>query len=104
MGERRNRIPPSGGATGPADESAAAGRHPGLRDTTGLRGGEILTLLRHYDIPCSVDSFSPHGWTARLGDPARGFYAQQGRFGTLDAAARWLLEEARRHYRQLQVD
>jgi hypothetical protein len=77
---------------GKADSSKAAG-------TTGLSAGDILTLLRHHDIPCSIDSFAEMGWTAKLGDPARGgFYAQQSRFPTLDAAASWLLEEARRQY------
>jgi hypothetical protein len=63
-----------------------------------VTAGEILTLLRQHDIPCSIDSFAAKGWTARLGDPAKGFYAQQGRFPTLEAAATWLLEEARRQY------
>ena len=67
---------------------------------TSIRGGEILTLLRHHDIPCSIDSFGAKGWTAKLGDPAGGFYAQQGRFNTIDAAANWLFEEARRRYRR----
>jgi hypothetical protein len=60
--------------------------------------GDILTLLRHLNIPCSIDSFSELGWTAKLGSPEVGFYAQQSRFPTLDAAANWLLEEARRQY------
>ena len=60
--------------------------------------GDILTWLRHHDIPCSIDSFSAKGWTAKLGDPAKGFYAQQSRFRTIDAAASRLLEEARRQY------
>jgi hypothetical protein len=60
--------------------------------------GEILTLLRQHDIPCSIDSFGATGWSAKLGDPARGFYAQQARFPTFEAAARWLLAEARRQY------
>jgi hypothetical protein len=68
------------------------------RSTTTLSAGDILTLLRHHDIPCSIDSFAAKGWTVRLGDPTKGFYAQQGRFSTLDAAANWLLEEARRQY------
>ena len=61
--------------------------------------GDILTLLRHHHIPCSIDSFAATGWTAKLGDPTHGFYAQQSRFRTIDAAATWLLEEARRQYR-----
>lgn len=68
------------------------------RSTTTLSAGDILTLLRHHDIPCSIDSFAAKGWTVRLGDPTKGFYAQQGRFSTLDAAARWLLDEARRQF------
>lgn len=75
-------------------------RKPVSRTTSGLHAGDILTLLRRHDIPCSIDSFSAHGWTARLGHPGKGFYAQQGRFATIDAAAKWLLEEARRHYPQ----
>jgi hypothetical protein len=63
-----------------------------------LTAGDILTLLRHLNIPCSIDSFASKGWTAKLGDPEQGFYSQQSRFPTLDAAAKWLLEEARRHY------
>jgi hypothetical protein len=74
-----------------------------IRDTkaqgsTSISAGDILTLLRQHDIPCSIDSFAAMGWTAKLGDPAKGFYAQQSRFPTLDAAANWLLEEARRQY------
>jgi hypothetical protein len=68
------------------------------RGARSIHAGDILTLLRQHDIPCSIDSFSAQGWTAKLGDPTRGFYAQQARFSTLDAAASWLLEEARRHY------
>lgn len=60
--------------------------------------GDILTLLRHRNIPCSIDSFAATGWTAKLGDPSNGFYAQQSRFSTIGAAAIWLLEEARRQY------
>ena len=63
-----------------------------------MNAGDILTLLRHLNIPCSIDSFAAMGWTAKLGDPAKGFYAQQSRFPTLDAAASWLIEEARRQY------
>jgi hypothetical protein len=80
------------------DEARANTKRINARDASSLSAGDILSLLRHHDIPCSIDSFSAQGWTARLGDPARGFYAQQGRFRTLDAAATWLLEEARRHY------
>lgn len=63
-----------------------------------LSAGDILTLLRQLNIPCSIDSFSELGWTAKLGSPEVGFYAQQSRFPTLDAAAQWLLDEARRQY------
>ena len=63
-----------------------------------LSAGDILTLLRQHNIPCSIDSFSELGWTAKLGSPEVGFYAQQSRFATLDAAANWLLDEARRQF------
>jgi hypothetical protein len=63
-----------------------------------LSAGDILTRLRLHNIPCSIDSFAEKGWTAKLGDPTGGFYAQQSGFLTLDAAATWLLEEATRHY------
>jgi hypothetical protein len=74
----------------------------GLRDCkTGpksgrIRAGRLLVVLRRHQIPCSIDSFSASGWTARLGDPAKGQYSQHGYFRTLDAAAEWLLEEAER--------
>jgi hypothetical protein len=68
------------------------------RRTAKNSAGDILTLLRHLNIPCSIDSFAETGWTAKLGSPEHGFYAQQSRFPTLDAAATWLLEEARRQY------
>jgi hypothetical protein len=68
------------------------------RENPTLRAGQILSVLRRRDITCSIDSFGAKGWTARLGDPGKGFYAQQGRFLTLDAAAHWLLEEARRQF------
>ena len=60
--------------------------------------GEILALLRQHGIPCSIDAFAATGWSAKLGDPGKGFYAQQSRFPTFEAAAEWLLEEARRQY------
>ncbi len=60
--------------------------------------GDILTWLRHHNIPCSIDSFAAKGWTAKLGNPTKGFYAQQSGFPTLVAAANWLLEEATPHY------
>jgi hypothetical protein len=68
------------------------------RSMTSISAGDILTLLRHHNIPCSIDSFAAKGWTAKLGDPTKGFYSQQSRFPTIDAAAKWLIEEARRHY------
>jgi len=82
---------------------AAAETHATRRDTEAphtrrMTAGDILTWLRHHDIPCSIDSFAATGWTAKLGDPTKGFYAQQSRFSTLEAAANWLLEEATRHY------
>lgn len=61
-----------------------------------IRAGHLLLLLRQHQIPCSIDSFSTAGWTARLGDPAQGAYSQQGCFATRDAAAEWLLAEAER--------
>jgi hypothetical protein len=63
-----------------------------------VNAGEILTLLREHDIPCSIDSFADTGWSVKLGDPAKGFYAQQARFPTREAAANWLLDEAKRQY------
>jgi hypothetical protein len=61
-----------------------------------ISAGHLLVVLRRHQIPCSIDSFSADGWTARLGDPGRGPYSQQGCFPTRDAAAEWLLEEAER--------
>jgi hypothetical protein len=98
MGERRGKVTLPSEATEAVDEALAIIRDTKARSTTRLSAGDILTLLRHHDIPCSIDSFAVKGWTARLGDPARGFYAQEGLFPTLDAAANWLLEEARRQY------
>jgi hypothetical protein len=80
------------------DQPLMRGAPMGERGTKRVSAGDILTLLRHHDIPCSIDSFAAKGWTARLGDPTGGFYAQQSRFNTLAAAASWLLEEALRHY------
>lgn len=71
-----------GGTTGP----------PAAR----FSAGPLLVVLRRHEIPCSIDSFSTSGWTARLGDPAKGPYSQQGYFRTRHAAAEWLLEEAQR--------
>jgi hypothetical protein len=62
----------------------------------GISAGHLLVVLRRHQIPCSIDSLSAGGWTARLGDPAKGPYSQQGCFRTRDAAAAWLLEEAER--------
>ena len=64
--------------------------------TPRINAGRLLVVLRGHEIPCSIDSFSADGWTARLGDPAKGPYSQQGYFRTRDAAAEWLLEEAER--------
>ena len=61
-----------------------------------ISAGHLLVVLRRHHIPCSLDSFSDSGWTARLGDPARGPYSQRGCFSSRDAAADWLLEEAER--------
>jgi hypothetical protein len=81
----------------PPNEPMIAGEVRLMRATP-MAAGDILTLLRQHNIPCSIDSFAEMGWTAKLGDPAKGFYAQQSRFPTLDAAASWLLEEARRQF------
>lgn len=64
--------------------------------TARISAGHLLVVLRRHQVPCSLDSFSTSGWTARLGDPAKGPYSQQGYFRTRDAAADWLLEEAQR--------
>ena len=61
-----------------------------------ITAGQLLVALRRHEIACSIDSLSPNGWTARLGEPGKGPYAQQGHFPTRDAAAEWLLEEAER--------
>ena len=61
-----------------------------------ISAGRLLVVLRRHQIPCSIDSLSARGWTARLGDPAKGPYSQQGCFRTRDDAAAWLLEEAQR--------
>jgi hypothetical protein len=98
MGERRGKILLPRQAAEAVDEAHAIIKHIKARGTKSIHAGDILTLLRHHDIPCSIDSFGAQGWTAKLGDPAQGFYAQQGRFRTIDAAANWLLEEAKRHY------
>ena len=70
--------------------------HTTGRETTRISAGLLLLALRRHQIPCSIDSLSANGWTARLGDPSNGPYSQQGYFRTLDAAAEWLLEEAER--------
>jgi hypothetical protein len=98
MGERRGKVVLPSEATEAIDEARALVRETKARSATRLSAGDILTLLRHHDIPCSIDSFAAKGWTVRLGDPGRGFYAQEGRFPTIEAAANWLLEEARRQY------
>ena len=61
-----------------------------------ISAGQLLLALRRHRIPCSIDSLSAGGWTARLGDPAQGPYSQQGCFQTREAAAAWLLDEAER--------
>ncbi|MEO5821386.1 MAG: hypothetical protein ABIT71_12855 [Vicinamibacteraceae bacterium] len=63
---------------------------------TRIPAGHLLVLLRRHRIPCSIDSLSDSGWTARLGEPGKGAYSQQGCFRTLDDAAEWLLAEAER--------
>jgi hypothetical protein len=68
---------------------------PGLAPAR-IRAGHLLVLLRRRRIPCSIDSFSASGWTARLGEPGKGPYSQQGCFRTLNDAAEWLLTEAER--------
>ena len=70
--------------------------HTTGRQTARISAGPLLIALRRHQIPCSIDSLSANGWTARLGDPSNGPYSQQGYFRTLDAAAEWLLEEAER--------
>jgi hypothetical protein len=98
MRARREKVPQARKEEEAVTEAPLAARYLEAQGTAGLRAGEVLTLLRNYDIPCSIDSFEAKGWTAKLGDPAKGFYAQQSRFPTIDAAANWLLEEARRQY------
>ena len=70
--------------------------HTTRRQTARISAGPLLVALRRHRIPCSIDSLSDSGWTARLGDPSTGPYSQRGYFRTLDAAAEWLLEEAER--------
>ena len=70
-------------------------RHPD-RKSARISAGHLLVVLRRRRVPCSIDSFSDSGWTARLGDPASGPYSQQGCFRTREDAAQWLLEEAER--------
>ena len=98
MGERRGKGVLPARATDAVEEALAVIRDTKAHGATSVSAGDILTLLRHHNIPCSIDSFAAKGWTAKLGDPTHGFYAQQSGFGTLDAAANWLLEEARRQY------
>ena len=95
---RRGRVLLPGEAIDALDETLGATRDTRAHRTAKNSPGDILTLLRHHNIPCSIDSFAATGWTAKLGDPANGFYAQHSRFRTIDAAANWLLEEARRQY------
>jgi hypothetical protein len=70
--------------------------HPTAAKPARISAGRLLVVFRRCQIPCSIDSLSASGWTARLGDPANGPYSQQGCFPTRDAAAAWLLEEAER--------
>ena len=70
--------------------------HTAGRQTARISAGPLLVILRRHQIPCSIDSLSASGWTARLGDPSNGQYSQHGYFRTMDAAAEWLLEEAER--------
>ena len=63
-----------------------------------INAGHLLLVLRRHQIPCSIDSLSAGGWTARLGEPGKGPYSQQGCFSTRDAAAAWLLAEAERRW------
>jgi hypothetical protein len=67
-----------------------------MGSTRRITAGHLLVALRRHDIPCSIDSFSSSGWTARLGDPGKGPYSQQGCFPTRECAAEWLLAEAER--------
>jgi hypothetical protein len=61
-----------------------------------INAGQLLLALRRHRILCSIDSLSPDGWTARLGEPGNGLYSQKGCFGSREAAADWLLAEAER--------
>jgi hypothetical protein len=61
-----------------------------------IGAGHLLLVLRRNQVPCSIDSFSASGWTARLGDPGKGPYSQRGCFDTRQAAAEWLLAEVER--------
>jgi len=70
--------------------------HTAGRQTARISAGPLVVILRRHQIPCSIDSLSASGWTARLGDPSNGQYSQHGYFRTMDAAAEWLLEEAER--------
>jgi hypothetical protein len=76
-------------------------RQGGAAGGDGVRtsAGQLLIALRRHRIPCSIDSLSADGWTARLGEPGNGLYAQQGRFRTRDDAAAWLLAEVERRVR-----
>jgi hypothetical protein len=98
MGGRRGKVLKTGKAPATIDEALTIVKRIRVRGTASVRASDIFTLLRHHGIGCSVDSFSSVGWTAKLGDPARGFVAEQGRFRTVDDAANWLLEEAKRHF------
>jgi hypothetical protein len=101
MGKRRGRVLLPTEAIAALDKTLATTRGTQAHRSAKSSAGDILTLLRHHNIPCSIDSFAAIGWTAKLGDPAHGFYAQQSRFRTIGAAATWLLDEARRQYPDL---
>jgi hypothetical protein len=100
MGEHRRNVELPPEAAEAAERTHATSRTR-RRSATSTRPGDILGLLRRHGIPCWIDSFAAQGWTAKLGDPANGFYAQQSRFRTIDDAANWLLAEARRHRRDV---
>jgi hypothetical protein len=68
-----------------------------------VSAGHLLVVLRRHHISCSIDAFSTDGWTARLGEPGRGPYSQQGCFDTRQAAAEWLLQEVERRGAECQL-
>ena len=46
-----------------------------------ISAGQLLIALRRHAIACSLDSLSPDGWTARLGEPGHGVYAARATAG-----------------------